>query len=319
MNNYNTVPVIIHADDYGETYNTCEEMIELIRGGHLDGISLITNMRDHDRYAEMFYKAIPEFPFLPLINVHINLVEGRSLDGECLDWTWISLFKTSYHLPATDKAGEAMKYKAVFESLVKEIRSQLSIGREFIEKAVNIAKENNIPYTPQDIRIDSHQHAHMIPIVWKALTKVIEEDNIAVSYIRNSHEPVCPFLKQKRCRNTVGFIKNRILAICAPRVERYIKSHVCTPSYLLGVMMSGHMDAVRLMMVLPDMIKTCKRKGYGLEINIHPAMMLETEATEEIPMDAARSFYMSTDRHTEALTVRTIRAAMENTFNTEQT
>ena len=315
---YGGVPVIIHADDYGETYNTCTEMIELLKGGYLDGISLITNMRDYERYADMFYKAIPGFKFLPLVNIHINLVEGRSLDGECLKWDWMSLFKVSYHLPASDTEGEPMRYKAVSEELTDQIRAQIIKGREFIDNCRRIAEENGIPYTPQEIRLDAHQHAHMIPIVWKAVKRVITSEGLNISYIRNSHEPLTPFFGHKRCRSMKGIMKNRILAFCAPPVERYIRSHVGTPSYLCGVMMSGHMDVVRLMEVMPKMLNRCRKKGYGLEINIHPAMMLETEATEEIPMDAARSFYMSTDRHTEALTVRTIRAAMENTFNTKQ-
>ena len=326
---YGNVPVIIHADDYGETYNTSMEMLKLMAGGHLDGISLITNMRDAKRYFDMFYKAIPDMPYLPLINVHINLVEGRSLlvegpedsvyDTPCLAWDWGGLFKASHHIPARDRNGEPMRHGAVFDRLVKEITLQLKTGKAFIEKAQSIAEEKGVPYTPQEIRIDSHQHAHMIPIVRKAIARVIENEGLKVTYIRNSHEPLMPFLKEKRCRSLIGFIKNRILAFEAPAMERYIKRNVGTPNYLCGVMMSGHMDLARLMMVLPGILEKCRKKGCGLEINIHPAMMLETEATEEIPMDATRSFYMSTDRHTEALTVRTIRAAMDNAFNKPKT
>ena len=169
---YGNVPVIIHADDYGETYNTSLEMLKLMKGGHLDGISLITNMRDAKRYFDMFYKAIPDMPYLPLINVHINLVEGRSLlvegpedsvyDTPCLAWDWGGLFKASYHIPARDRNGEPMRH-------VKEITLQLKTGKAFIEKAQSIAEEKGVPYTPQEIRIDSHQHAHMIPIVRKAI------------------------------------------------------------------------------------------------------------------------------------------------------
>lgn len=307
------VPIILHADDYGETYNTCIEMIELLKGGYLDGISVITNMRDYERYADMFMKAIPDMHHLPLINVHINPVEGRHLQGNdrlenpddhILTWTWSSLFFTSYRLPTHSRDGERMRYREVYRELEHEISMQLKAGAEFIQMAQNIAREAGIPYTPQNIRIDSHQHSHMIPIVWKALTEVIVAQKLKVDYIRNAHEPLLPFLKHRRCINILGFIKNRVLAFNAPKVERYIKRNIGVPNYLCGVMMSGHMDMVRVGEILPDMTGFCHGHGYGLEVNIHPAMMLDTEVTEEIPYDSAMSFYTSPDRHTEALTVR---------------
>lgn len=326
MSTYANVPVIIHADDYGETQNTCIEMIELVKNGHLDGISLITNMRDYERYVDLFMNAVPGMEKLPLINIHLNLVEGRLIsqdtagdeglhDEPVTALTWMNLFCLSYHIPAHDRSGNRLNRRDTFNLLKNEIREQLKRGREFILEARRIADENGVAYDDTKIRIDSHQHAHMLPIVWKALMQVMAEDNIEVSYIRNAHELLTPFMKQKKCRNVTGIMKNRILALHAGKVERYLKKQGLTPNYLCGLMMSGHMDAVRLMTVLPDILKKCAKKGYGLEINIHPAMMLETEATEEIPMDSARSFYMSADRHMEALTARTIRAALENLIN----
>lgn len=312
MKTWNNVPVLVHADDYGETYNTCMEMIEILKGGYLDGISLITNMRDYDRYVDLFMRSIPDMHHLPLINVHINLVEGRHIpdaaagekDDPVLSWNWSGLFLTSYRLPTSDRSGARMHRGEVYEKLVYEISSQLRRGVRFIQEAQAKAMEAGIPYTEQGVRIDAHQHAHMIPLVWKAIREVIEHMDIRVDYIRNSHEPLMPFLKHKKCRNIVGIVKNRVLALNASAVERYISRNVGTPNYLCGVMMSGHMDMIRLSMVLPDILKVCSKKGYGLEINIHPAMMLDTEVTEEIPYDSAMNFYTSPDRHTEALTVR---------------
>ncbi|MBQ8945637.1 MAG: ChbG/HpnK family deacetylase [Lachnospiraceae bacterium] len=330
MRIFDNVPVILHADDYGETYNTCVEMIELMKGGHLDGISLLTNMREYERYLNLLIAAVPGMPFLPLINIHINLVEGRRLslaapddtglvDAPCTRWTWMNLCRTSFHLPAYDTCGNGMKYREVYRQLVDEIKAQLLRGADAIAVLQKTAMESGISYTPQNIRIDSHQHAHMIPVVRRALTAAIRETGMEVDYIRNSHELLVPFLKHKSTVNMIGVMKNRILALFASGMERYIRSLGLTPSYLCGVMMSGHMDAVRLMTVMPDILERCRKKGFGLEINIHPAMMLETEVTEEIPMESAQSFYMSSDRHMEALTVRTIRAAMIQQFGDSKT
>ncbi len=320
--------MLLHADDYGETHNTSEEMLELMKGGYLDGFSILTNMREHDRHLRMLLNAIPGMPSLPLINVHVNLVEGRMLseataddpqvtDAPCTRWDWMSLCRVSFHLPAHDKHGERMKYRETHDRLVAEIRAQLHRGWEDVRLIQEAAGEAGVPYEPQHLRIDSHQHAHMIPIVRRALEQVIRDEEFEVDYVRNSHELLMPFIRHASCRNLIGTVKNRILALFAPGMEKFIKSLGHTPSYLCGVMMSGHMDAVRLMTVLPDILRKCRQKGYGLEINIHPAMMLETEVTEEIPMESARGFYMSSDRHMEALTVRTIKAAMRDQFDSE--
>ena len=47
----------------------------------------------------------------------------------------------------------------------------------------------------QELRIDSHQHTHMIPVVAEALFEVLEEQGWKVSYVRDAKEPFFLFFK----------------------------------------------------------------------------------------------------------------------------
>ena len=72
----------IHADDYALTVNTSKDMLECMRAGRLDSISIVPNMSCFEACMELFYAEIPKLPFLPLLSVHLDFVEGRSLAGE---------------------------------------------------------------------------------------------------------------------------------------------------------------------------------------------------------------------------------------------
>ena len=327
--------VFLQSDDYGESYNTSRDILELVKKGHLDGISVITNMKDHEKYHDMFMKAIPQMKRLPYITLHLDLVEGRligtadhDLDpiiaaassdrDDLIPWTWKSLFLLSFHLPVRNRNGNRMRYGEVLEQLKTEIACQLRRGYDFISEAQSIATASGIPFEHQTYRIDSHQHAHLIPIVWKALTYLIEKNNLAFDHIRTAHEPLWPFIKNlgfgRGGVRPIGIIKNRILAILAPKAERYIRDNGEKPAYLWGLVMTGHMDLDRIDRVMPHMLKVCEKKGYDLELNIHPGKMLPAEVTDEIPRESADDFYLSENRSMEAETARTFHAWLNNHF-----
>ena len=64
------------------------------------------------------------------------------------------------------------------------------------------------------LRIDSHQHTHLIPVVADALFEVLEENQWEVEYIRNAKEPIGPFLKMNSLYSSyqaINFVKNILL------------------------------------------------------------------------------------------------------------
>ncbi len=295
----------IHADDYALTVNTSKDMLECMRAGRLDSISVVPNMGCFEECMALFYEEIPKLPFLPLMSVHLDFVEGRSLagreavpdltkpDSDLLGLGWGGLFAASY-LPG--------KRKKIKVQLKREIKAQIARTQEAIEKAMEVAKKAGVSCKQRGLRIDSHQHAHMIPVVWEAVVEVVSEEGYTVEYIRNSREVLGVFLTEVSLYKTyrpINFVKNRLLAFYSHRADRYCSAHGMEQMYLWGLVMSGRMDRERIGRLYAKMRKKAERDGRKLEILFHPGLTLPEEVTPEIGREAAADFYLRGDRHVE--------------------
>ncbi len=295
----------IHADDYALTLNTSKDMLECMRAGRLDSISIVPNMSCFEACMELFYGAIPGLPFLPLLSVHLDFVEGRSLagrektpgltkpDSDLMGLGWGGLFAASY-LPH--------KRKTIKAQLKCEIKAQLAKAQGAVKKCMEIAAGSGVPCGQKGLRIDSHQHAHMIPVVWEALLEVVREEGYPLEYIRNSKEALGVFMTEVSLYRTyrpVNFVKNRLLSLYSHKADRFCKANGMRQMYLWGLVMSGRMDRERIEKLYGKMQRKAKRDGRTLEILFHPGITLPEEVTPEIAKEAAEDFYMRQDRHVE--------------------
>ena len=295
----------VHADDYALTVHTSEDILDCMRKGKLNSISIVPNMSCFEECMEMFYKAVPALPILPLMSVHLDFVEGKCLagakevpllassDSDTTGVSWGKLFLLSYH---------PMKRKAARQQLENEMKAQIETAWQAIRRCMKLAKENQVPCKQKGLRIDSHQHAHMIPVVWEALTEVIAKEGYQVEYIRNSKEVLVPFLSEVSLWKTyrpVNFIKNRLLSFYSHKVDRYASAHSMKKMYLWGLVMSGRMDYDRIVRLYPKIAAKAGKDNRTLEFCFHPGIALPEEITEEIGESAARDFYLLPDRQTE--------------------
>ena len=295
----------IHADDYALTVNTSKDMLSCMKKGQLDSISIVPNMSCFQECMKMLYQVIPALPFLPRMSVHLDFVEGCSLagaievpllvkdSGTLMGLSWGGVFLLSY-LP--------WKRRAAKEQLKKEIKAQVEAVQAAVQHAMDIAKDHGIPCAQKGVRIDSHQHAHMIPVVWEALTEVIAEEKYNIEYIRNSKEMMGVFLTERSLWKTyrpINFVKNRLLFFYSHREDRYAKAHNMDQMYLWGLAMSGRMDYDRIVRLYPKIAAKAEKDSRVLEILFHPGLMLPEEVSEEIGRDAAEDFYLRQDRHVE--------------------
>lgn len=284
--------VDIHGDDYGYSINTSKDILECMKKGCLDSISIICNTYAFEESIKMLYDAIPSLPFLPLISVHINLPEGK---GKILPLSWSKLFLSS---------------NSIKNDLKKEIKIQIDTVNEVIENCVEIAKKNNISFKQKGLRIDSHIHTHPIPIVWKSLIEVIEEEKYNIEYIRNPKEPILPFIKHIDLIGSYGLIniiKNRILMLYSNKIDKYCDKHNLNKMYMWGLAMSGHMDFDRIKKIYVDMYEYADTRGRNLEILFHPGMALKDEYSDEMNKDYFKNANLSNNRHIEKQTVLKIR------------
>ena len=295
----------IHADDYALTVNTSRDMLACMLKGQLDSISIVPNMSCFQESMELLCKAVPKLPFLPKMSVHLDFVEGHCLAGadrvpllvkegsDLMGLGWGGLFMLSYF---------PWKRREAKRQLKQEIRAQIERVQAAVIHVMELAEGQGVVCGQKHIRIDSHQHAHMIPVVWEALAEVIEEERYEVEYIRNSRERLGVFLSELPLWKTyrpVNFVKNRLLALYSHRVDRYARAHQLKQMYLWGLVMSGYMDYDRIVKLYPKTAARAGRDGRVLEILFHPGLTLPEEVSEEIGAEAARDFYLRKDRHVE--------------------
>lgn len=282
---------LIHADDYGISPYNSQKYIDLLQRGCLDSISILPNTQHFDQCASMFMEKLDTFPRKPLYSVHLNLVDGLSVstgqlsllhdDNKCITTSWGKLFLASF-IPSS-------KRKLLKEQLKEEIYAQ-------------IVKVHTTYNYQSALRIDSHMHTHMIPLVSEAIYEVITENNLSVEFIRMTCEPLHLFLHNLKYATTyspINLIKNVILNLLAPQLDRKLKKLSLSSSYLLGVMMSGHMDQTRVTAISPIFSHYALKQNRDLEILFHPGQMSPDELGIAQNKKDIYEFYLSDNRNIE--------------------
>ena len=288
----------IHADDYAYSIHTSMDILDCIKQGKLDSFSIICNTDYFEESMDLLYEAIPSLDFLPLISVHLNIPEGES-DDDLFPMSWGALFMASYTL----------KRKRVKAALKKELKHQIDKTQEVIDKCIQIARENGVKTEQQGVRLDSHIHTHSIPVVWDALTEVIDEEDYRIEYIRNPKEPLIPFLKEMPLIFTYGIaniIKNRILMVYSGKVDKYCDRYKLVKMYMWGLTMSGHMDYDRIKKLYPAMAEKAKQDGRVMELLFHPGRALSEEYSREMNKNYFNDANVSLNRTIEKDTVMCI-------------
>ena len=275
-----------HGDDYAISVNNSKRMIELIESGRLNSISIIANMGCFDECMSLLHDKWDGFKNKPLISVHINLIDGYLLSSDnpniIQDNSWGNLFIRSL-FPFPGK-------KAYKNSLSTEISTQI---KRVFDSIKDLKDDNEHPVS---LRLDSHVHTHMIPLIFDAMTDALNSLNMSsrVSYIRNSCEPIKIFFKTPGVKGTfpaINLIKNLILNILGKRVLRYCHSQNIDTGMLWGLMLSGNMDRKRIDILLPKMSEYARKKDSYLEVLCHPGIVLIEEKRPEYGKDDLASFF----------------------------
>lgn len=281
-----------HADDYALTENSDNDIIALCKCGALDSVSVIPNLKIFDDAAQKFLKAKKVFPKTVKVAVHLNVMEGASLaDKNALpdlvdsrgyfDTSWGKLFLASMN---------PLKRKRIREQLKTEIKAQI---KRAIDSGLCDATA---------LRLDSHQHPHMIPVFFDAMADALEDLKLQPEYVRNSCDLILCYLFVPalwKHFNLANIVKCLILNHYARRVARWKKKKGLEPNLLCGVFFSGFMGAERVQKALPNFEKKCKRRGAALEVLFHPGTALPTELTEEFTKPGFNEFHLSAGRKME--------------------
>ena len=147
--------IIINADDFGLTKTISDEIIKVYKIGNLSSTSLMVNTPGRD-YAINLARENPDLG----IGLHFNLTEGFALTG-------VSSITNS-----EGKFLDKMKlilYVILKKIDIKDVYKELKAQYEYIIKAGLIPSH-----------IDSHQHIHMNPRIFKLVADFAKEKNIPI-------------------------------------------------------------------------------------------------------------------------------------------
>ena len=307
------IKIDIHADDYGVSRHASEDLLELLKEKKLNSISVIPNMSCYRVCMDRLHEEWNNLEEKPLICVHMNLMEGHCLSDvdkvpQLVDsrgyfsCSWGSLLLGSYQ-------------KRTRGALQKQIQMELAAQ---IERVMADLPEGCA------LRLDSHQHTHMIPVVRDAMLAVMDEKKYPVTFVRDSREPLKPFLQQIPLIPSYGIanmIKNVLLNLYAAPLEKALQKRQIHTSLLWGLNMSGHMDIDRIRKIYPGMqnyfaryekkikrelgieksqrIANAKTQTPSIEILFHPGVVLPEEINEEYVKKGFVEFHLSEDRKIE--------------------
>lgn len=286
--------VDIHADDFALSENSDNDILQLCAEGKLDSISIIPNLECFENAATKLLSVQEKLNKKLLASVHLNFMEGKCraeksllpdlVDsegfftvswGKLLIWNYIPLMR-----------------KRIKLQLKTEILAQIKKCLD-----ANIINKNAV-------RIDSHQHPHMIPVVFAALKEAVSElecNGCKIEYIRNTQDPI--LLYGGKDIFSMNTIKCLILNFYSIKVKKYLASKNLPVNYLCGVYFSGKMDS-RLKKVLPKFINKAERHNRNIELLFHPGTMLKSELTSEFKKEGFNEFHLSENRKIEYNTLK---------------
>ena len=181
------------------------------------------------------------------------------------------------------------KRQKLEDEVYKEIKAQVIFWKSVLPK--------DAPFC-----IDSHQHTHMIPTVFKALLRVLHDEKINLEYMRIPAEPLAPYIKTPSLYLTysaVNVIKQWLLNFLWLINKKRAKLHNIPTAYFFGILLSGKMDEKRVNKLLSKYIKTAKRNAADIEVLFHPGYINKNEADLKDKNIVFKKFYLSENRKTE--------------------
>lgn len=277
------------ADDYGLNSISSKRIETCIQDGAINKVSIYPNLEQVDLQNLLNIKNLR-------ISLHLNLVEGKCM-ANAKEIGLIADEKGSFKHSFGGLLKLAVFHKKELEEQVyKEIKAQVLYYKSILP--------SDVPFC-----IDSHQHTYMIPTIFKALNRVLKDENIKVEYMRIPTEPLMPYISTPSLYFTYSpknIIKQWLLKVLWLKNKKIWKKSGFPAAYFLGILFSGKMDHKRVNKILPKYIKLAKKTGGDIEVLFHPGYLDKSESNFEEKNIAFTKFYFSENRKIEFDSVKKI-------------
>jgi chitin disaccharide deacetylase len=265
--------VIFHADDFGITLDQSKRILECcsgVPGGHglLNSLSILANSPHFEECAEL----LDARPKSLRVGVHLNFVEGPCV----ADPTQIpmlvderGMFKLGYGglLAASALHGAELARQVEIEAAAQ------------VERVVG-----RFPELAGALRLDGHQHTHLIPAVFRGVLAVASRPEYTLEYLRIPAEPAAPFKAAGVAGSIepINRVKRGLLNYLWGRDRRAFESAGLgsfeeKSAVFCGLSFSGHMDAERVSAVYPHLRDVAEKRGCALELLFHPGRVAAPE------------------------------------------
>ena len=274
--------IYICADDYGLCNEASEHIQKCIDSGKLNKVSIFPNFGEVDLHELSSQKNIR-------LSLHLNLVEGKCManageidliadENGYFKHSFCGLFKLNL---LQGKRLEAQAYK--------EIKAQVLFWKSISPKT--------LPFC-----IDSHQHTHMIPAIFRALNKVLRDEGITITHMRIPAEPIMPYIKTPSLYftyNPINIIKQWLLKFLWMINRPLAKKYNISTSHFCGILFSGRMNEKRLHKILPKYRQLAEKDNRDIEVLFHPGYINGGKTAINYKNISFTKFYLSSDRKTE--------------------
>lgn len=295
-----------HADDYGVTIEQSKRILDCWQNGALNSVSVLPNTSVLEEAQKLLDQADPEGTQIRRV-LHLNFVEGKPLAGAenvpdlvdktgYFDKSFLQFFQWNY-------LKRGAKRKALTRQIQLEIAAQLrAVTREY------------------DFRItavDSHQHYHMIPIVFDSLIKVLsrkEFEYLKICAVRIPVDPVAPLLHSARmCSDVplINWVKWCILKLFEKRTRKILSSRGVKAPVFFGIFYTCEMKKEVVEALLPAYKAYADKKGQELELMFHPGNLTDCGELLDTRSRELAAFYLSDNRQDEAECLKRIKEIMK--------
>lgn len=288
-----------HADDYGVTLEQSKRILSCFQNGALNSISVLPNTPALRESLELLNQYDPDGMDIRRV-LHLNFVEGKPLSGaehvpDLVDNTgYFNKSFMQFFVWNCTKVGA--KRRRIARQIKLEIAAQL--------RAVTGSCDYKIT------AVDSHQHYHMLPIVFDSLMEVLSERefrHVRIEQIRIPVDPAVLLIHNTQLRRGVpkiNWVKWCILKIFADRTKKILmKKGIETPVFF-GIFYTCEMKKEVVEPLLPAYKTYADQRGRDLELMFHPGNLTACyELLDERKKELA-SFYMSDNRYYEAECLR---------------
>ncbi len=284
-----------HADDFGVTKAQSEVILSCHTEGALNSISILPNTFALKESLEMLDNIDSKADNIRRV-LHLNFVEGRPLSNPkdvpllvdetgYFDKSFIKFFKWNY----TERGS---RRQALKDQLKLEIAAQL--------------RQLTVTYDYRISGIDSHQHYHMIPIIFDSLMEVLSDREFkhpGIKYIRIPTDPVAPIMHNARLLMNVpkiNWVKWWILKLYKNRNVKILQEKGIAAPVFFGMFYTCEMKSDVVGALLGEYVSYSENKNRDLELMFHPGNLTSGCELLDKRSRELEEFYMSDNRFYEA-------------------